>query len=285
MATTMTMRDGAVRTGTAATALAVSWVAGAMTVMGRASPSSSATDRRIGPSSVPGSIRSGRIARGMPRPRQSSSDQVPLRGSSNWVVEASVRSPARRPVKSQPKRSGIISSVSADSRSGDFDLRQGQELIERVERQELQAGDLVDPLARDALERRVEHAVGPRVAIMHRVAQQGIAPSDQAEIDAPGIDADAVELAAGRSRLPQRDLELLEEPGQVPVERIEHPDRAVGEAMDLLQLEPLAVEAAQEPPAALGAQVQRQVIARLGHVRRFSRRARWLRCGPFLRAG
>src|SRR3712207_3835967 len=90
--------------GAAATALAVSCVAGARTGSA-AIPTSSATDRRSGPSSVPGSISSGRIPRGRPSPAHSSSDQAPALGSSSWVVEASVRSPARRPVRSQPKRS------------------------------------------------------------------------------------------------------------------------------------------------------------------------------------
>ena len=87
-----------------------------------------------------------------------------------------------------------MSSVSATSSSGERDSHQGQKLVHRVERQELQAGDLVDPLAGDPLERGFEHSVGPGVAIVDRVAQKRVAPADQTEIDAPGIDADAVEL-------------------------------------------------------------------------------------------
>jgi len=105
--------------GTAATALAVSCVAGAITVTGRTSPVSSATDERNAPKTLPGAISSGKIARGSSSAWHSSSDQVPPCGSSNCVVEALVRSPARRPVKSQPNRSGIMSSVSATSKSGE----------------------------------------------------------------------------------------------------------------------------------------------------------------------
>ena len=138
-----------------------------------------------------------------------------------------------------------MSSVSATSRSGERDRRQGQELVHRIERQELQAGDLVDPLAGDALERRFEHAVGPGIAIVDRVAKQGFATADQPEINSPGVDADAVELATLRSALSQRRLDLVEQPRQVPVEGIQHPNRAVGEAVGFFQRQVLAVEAAQ----------------------------------------
>ena len=257
--------------GTAATALAVSCVPGAITVTGRDSPTSRRPTRRSGPSSVPGSIRSGRIDRGSPRPRQSSSDQVPVRGSSSWVVEASVRSPARRPVRSQPKRSGIISSVSATSSSGEFARLQRQELIDRVERQELQAGDLVDPLARDEPERGLDHAVGPGVAVVDRVAQQGVARGRPGRSRRPRYRRRRRRARRrSRGRLAQGRLDLVEEPGEVPVERVEHPDRPVGEPVDLLQGEPLAVEPAQQPPAALGPQVQGQVVGRRCHVSCFA---------------
>ncbi len=140
-----------------------------------------------------------------------------------------------------------------------------QQLIERVERQELEPGDLVDPLARDPAEGRLEHAVRPRIAVVDRVAQQRIPAPDQAEVDAPGVDPHAVEPRVGRGRFAEGDLDLFEEPGQVPVQGVEDPDRPVGEAVDLFEDDSLAVEFAQEPSPALSPQVEGQVVARFRH--------------------
>ena len=76
---------------------------------------------RSGPSSLPGSINSGKIARVVQVAGIIRQTRVRCAQLSNCVVEALVRSPARRPVKSQPKRSGIMSSVSATSNSGERD--------------------------------------------------------------------------------------------------------------------------------------------------------------------
>ena len=221
---------------------------------------------RNGPTSVPGSISSGRIANGKSSAEQISDDQSPVRGSSNWVVDASVRSPSRRPVKSQAKRSGIISIVSATSRIGDWLDPHREELIDGVEGQELQPGDLIDPLARDLLSRELGHAVGSCVPVVDGVSEQRVTPADEPEIDAPGIDADAVEVSPGSRRgLLDGGLHLLEESGDVPVECIHHPDRAVGKSVDLVEREGLAVEPTEYPPAALGAEVEGEVVAGVSH--------------------
>jgi len=143
-------------TGTAATALAVSWVAGAMTrTLGI--PTSWATDRRIAPISVPGSISSGRIALGKFIAVQSSSDQVPDLGSRSLrcrgvgpLARASARQEPRKHIRHHQERLRRL-------QDGRVRQLQRQELIERVEREELQPGHFIDPLAGDSMEGRLEH--------------------------------------------------------------------------------------------------------------------------------
>ena len=71
--------------------------------------------------------------------------------------------------------------------------------------------------------------------------------------------------SALRGPFADRGLHLVEEPGQVPVEGIEDPHRPIGEAVNFLHLQELAVEPAQQPAAALGPQVERQIVARRRH--------------------
>ena len=109
---------------------------------------------------------------------------------------ASVISLHFTPVNSQWNRSGTINSVSATSnkrRAGQFHR---QELVQRVELHELQAGVAEDLLAADDAEGLVHHAVGAAVAVVVGIAQQFVAPAQQAEVDAPGIDADAGDVVA-----------------------------------------------------------------------------------------
>ena len=86
---------------------------------------------------------------------------------------------------------------------GRFAQLHGQQLEQRIELQELQARMAEDLLSGNQLEGPPGHIVGPSVAIMERIAQQFVAPPEQSEVDAPGIDADAghgiTQLVAGRS--------------------------------------------------------------------------------------
>ena len=66
-----------------------------------------------------------------------------LHGSYNWLVVAMLNSVDFTPVNQKLSRSGIIRRVSAASRSGDC-LVQREELEERVELQELDAGAVED---------------------------------------------------------------------------------------------------------------------------------------------
>ena len=132
------LRRGGCGPGTAITALAVSCVPGNTTSAAQAG--SAATAGRNGPSFVPGCAIRPRMPRGRPKLVQQ------LRGPTaaapdcrTGVVLASVISLHFTPVSSQWIRSGISSSVSATSSSGEPQLHR-QQLIERVELHELQAG-------------------------------------------------------------------------------------------------------------------------------------------------
>ena len=132
--------------------------------------------------------------------------------------------------------------------------RKGEKLVDGIERQELQARDLVDPLARNLLERRLEHPVRAGIAIMDGIAQKGVAAAYEAEINAPCIDADSIERAVTglRDAFLDGGFQFVKKPRQVPVEGVEYPDGAVGEAMNFLEVESRSVKPSEQPAAALG---------------------------------
>ena len=106
---------------------------------------------------------------------------------------------------------------------------------------------------------------GVRIAVVAGIAEQRAAAAQQREIDAPGIDAEAVDAAVLRRALAQGRQHFAVEPQHVPVQRIEGADGAVGEAVDDFELEALAVEAAEDAAAALGAEVEGEEFLGGGH--------------------
>ena len=70
-----------------------------------------------------------------------------------------------------------------------------QELKKRVETHELDAGVAEDLVARHASKGLLHDAFGMRIAVVAGIAQQTAVASQQREIDAPGIDAQAVQTA------------------------------------------------------------------------------------------
>ena len=95
-------------------------------------------------------------------------------------------------------------------------LLHGEQLIKRVKLHEGQAGFLKDFLLGHDLEGLFHHVVSARVAVVDRNAQQSAVFVQQAKIDAPGVDADAVQLDAGLDRLEQRGLHFKEQALHVP---------------------------------------------------------------------
>ena len=63
------------------------------------------------------------------------------------------------------------------------------QLIQRVDRHELNAGDAVDALFADLLRECLHHAVGTRIAIVEWIADEVAVLIKQSVVDAPGINA------------------------------------------------------------------------------------------------
>ena len=109
---------------------------------------------------------------------------------------------------------------------------------------------------------------------MERVADQVAVGADQAEVDAPGVDADARQRrppppaadVGVADRLPQPGLQLFPLGEEVPVEVAVHPAGGVGEAVALFELEPVGAEGPEHGAPALGAQVEGEEMLRR-HVR------------------
>ncbi len=113
------------------------------------------------------------------------------------------------------------------------------QLEHRVERLELQPVDLVQPGGR-------RDALGAGVAVVHGVVEQLAARVEQAVVDRPAVDADAVDLA----RALQPGQHLAVEAWYVPVQPVTLAHRAVGEPVHLLDVHAsLADDTANDPPA------------------------------------
>ena len=113
----------------------------------------------------------------------------------------------------------------------------GDELVDGVERQLLQAGGGVQLLRRHQREHLVEHAVGAPVAVAVGVAEQPAVAVEQAVVDRPGVDPDAVERAAAGhgARRPVSTSRWM--PDDVPEQASPHRHAAVGEAVHLGEVE------------------------------------------------
>ncbi len=195
--------------GTATTADAVSCEPTATTGVLAAWPVASATGGSSGPSTSPGSRRAGRIPTGTSTRSASPVAQVRVRTSYSWVVEAFVCSAATCPVSQCPSRSGRSSIVATSSSGG---LR--GELVDRVERQLLDAGGGVELLGRDPPAHLLEDSVGAGVAVAVRVAEQRPGRVEEAVVDRPGVDADRVD----RSGCLQPGEDLPVQAADVPVQ-------------------------------------------------------------------
>ena len=138
----------------------------------------------------------GQEPRGMPRRSSRSSAQAPLRASRHCVEVAFVHSPTRARRASRCSRSGIISSVSAPCEHRIVLGGHCGELVERVDREDLDPGALVQLARRHPLEHRPERSGAPVVAVVDRVADEPAAPVEEPEVDGPRVDADRVDPSA-----------------------------------------------------------------------------------------
>ena len=97
------------------------------------------------------------------------------------------------------------------------------------------------------------------IAVMARIADEPVVAIEQPEIQPPGIDPESLQSVRGRRARRGRKpvLDLMNEPGEIPVEPVSQPDRIVRKAVDLGNGEQAAVEPANRHPAAGRAEVDR----------------------------
>ena len=196
----------------------------------------------------------GRMPRGMPSALMSSSSQVPSSTRSRPVVEALVCSARASPVSQYADEVG-------DQQRGVGELEDvaglGGELVERVERQELQ------PVALEELGMRHPvvhglHAEGRAgVAVVERVAEKAPA-AQQPVVDGPGVDADARDAGLGAERLAQPLHGRPVERQDVPVQPVGDLHRVVREARDRCRVERVGPDVPDDDPAAGRAEVDRR---------------------------
>ena len=243
---------------TAAKAEAVSWPAIRATATSAGSPHSAARLR---------SQRTDDLARGPDRPEEpvgnpQGRDDVGRPRSRDRVVELGGRGDrllggdlARQPVGHQVGEE--------EHRLGGVDRGRmfgGQELVGGVEGDGLAAGAPVPPVRTgNPPQRPLDHPRHAPVAVVERQPEEGAVAVEQPEVDAPGIDADALDSGSPAGGDRQRVEDLAEEARRVPVETVREGNRLVGEAMDLVEGDPLAVEAGEEGAARLGAEVDREI--------------------------
>src|SRR5262249_41968152 len=133
----------------------------------------------------------------------------------------------------------------------------GPELEERVDLEELDAGDRVQLLAADVLEDLLHDAFVAEVAIVVGILEQVAALAEQRVVDAPAVERNALEASIAHTV--QRPLNLQPQPQDVPVQRRPLVYRLVGEAADLADGEDARLQLSGNRPPAFGAKVEGQV--------------------------
>jgi hypothetical protein len=130
----------------------------------------------------------------------------------------------------------------------------GVKLVNRVERQELDAGDIVDAIAADAAEHRLHRAVGSRVAVMKWLLEQVATGVEESVVHAPGVDRRAFERH-GRGKL-EAAADFTPQPVDVPSDGVLLADRRVGEAMDFAEVDHAIPQPPQHRATAFGTEVE-----------------------------
>jgi hypothetical protein len=128
------------------------------------------------------------------------------------------------------------------------------ELVERVEGQELDAGDRIDLVGGDPFEDRVHDPIGADIPVVVRVLDQGAVLAEQGEVAAPGVDAEA--LDPGDVQTLERPTHLEPEPQDVPLQRPVLPHRLVGKPMDFADVEDIPAQPADDRTTALSTEIE-----------------------------
>ena len=112
----------------------------------------------------------------------------------------------------------------------------GGELVESVERQELQAADRVQLGRVHPGVHVVDDRLGPVVPIRDRLGQQPAVGAQQTVVDRPGVDAQADDVRVTLGQRGEPDQNLLVQAGQVPAKMPVRDGRPVGEAVHHLEV-------------------------------------------------
>src|SRR2546430_8355684 len=134
-------------------------------------------------------------------------------------------------------------------------LRRNQ-LIQSIDRHELNAGGEIDLFFWNSFETPLHHSAGSSVPIMIRILQQFAAFPEQGIIPPPAISPDSFQLRA--FELAKSFANLQPEPCNIPMERAAILNRFIGEAVDFLGCDYSGVEMRQNRPPALGAKIECQ---------------------------
>ncbi len=132
----------------------------------------------------------------------------------------------------------------------------GNELKQRVELHELDARGIEDVFAANAGEGLLHHAVGASIAVMVGKPKQLALLIQQPVIDAPGIDADAVNGFAGRCCGSQSGFEVLPLRQQIPVQMTIHPSHRIGKAVFFFKGQPAIRQLADQRSPAFSSHVK-----------------------------
>ena len=144
-------------------------------------------------------------------------------------------------------------------------LHGGDELKERVDLHELNAGRLENFLPAHFAKRALEDSLGAGVAVVEGKAEDFSVAAEQSIIDAPGVDADAVDCRPcarriRQQRFAQAGLELFPLGEKVPVQMAVHPAGGIGKAMLFLKGEDAFGEMAHNGPSTLCSHIKREKI-------------------------
>jgi hypothetical protein len=128
------------------------------------------------------------------------------------------------------------------------------ELVQRGERQELQAVAGVQLGERHSCVHHVDAAGAAFVAVVERLGPQRVA-LQQPVVDRPGVDADALDRGLAAHRLGEAVEDVLHERLEVPVQAVLAPHGPVREPCHLLEFEQIRSDAADHDAPARGAEI------------------------------
>ena len=186
----------------------------------------------------------------------------------HWVVVPLVNSTTREPHSAQWMKSGMSSSTSAASSMPGLARCWASNWNSVLNCMNCKPVWAKISGARHPLEGLFHHPVGAGVTVGVRLAQHLIAPVEQHIVHTPGVRADGDDgLAVLLRRQGEAVLDFGPEPHDVPAERVAQVHRAVGEAVDFLQADGLAVPEAGHHAATLSADVDSEINP-VGHYAR-----------------